>query len=97
MKSVLKLLTGIFGVSFAIFRRRVAPCHPPEPVREPLPITAVDSIALCHVPEHWPPHYNVNMEPCDMTDGPCCCGAWHDHGEDWVRNGVARFGVRPTV
>lgn len=21
--------------------------------------------------------HNANNEPCDMAQGPCCCGAWH--------------------
>jgi hypothetical protein len=21
--------------------------------------------------------HNASHEPCDMADGPCCCGAWH--------------------
>ena len=25
---------------------------------------------------------NASHEPCDMADGPCCCGAWH-HLDDW--------------
>lgn len=27
------------------------------------------------------PRFNANNEPCDMVDGPCCCGAWHNPEE----------------
>lgn len=26
--------------------------------------------------------HNACTEPCDMAEGPCCCGAWH-YLEDW--------------
>ena len=32
-------------------------------------------------PEHWPPYVNGTGRPCDMLQGPCCCGAWHDLNE----------------
>jgi hypothetical protein len=32
-------------------------------------------------PESWPPYVNGTGEPCDMLQGPCCCGAWHDLNE----------------
>lgn len=25
--------------------------------------------------------FNASNEPCDMLEGPCCCGAWHKPGE----------------
>lgn len=28
-------------------------------------------------PEHWPPYVNGTGSPCDVLQGPCCCGAWH--------------------
>ncbi len=45
-----------------------------------------------HIP--MPPtikQYNGVSEPCDMADGPCCCGAWHFLGEwsDEVRAAVS--------
>ena len=30
----------------------------------------------CSAPKH-----NGCCEPCDNTNGPCCCGAWHDKDE----------------
>ena len=36
--------------------------------------------------------FNACTEPCDIINGPCACGAWHDI-EDWVRrliNGVKK-------
>lgn len=92
---LLKLISGILGAVFPFGRRAVSP---PAPTKESPPITAIDSDTLgVGVPQHWPPRHNVNMEPCDMTDGPCCCGAWHDHDEEWVRNGVEWFGARPVA
>jgi hypothetical protein len=32
-------------------------------------------------PEHWPRYVNGTGEPCDMLQGPCCCGAWHELSE----------------
>lgn len=33
----------------------------------------------------WPDvldrNYNGSRTPCDMLEGPCCCGAWHQPGE----------------
>ena len=26
--------------------------------------------------------YNACTEPCDMLEGPCACGAWHQQ-EEW--------------
>ncbi len=42
-------------------------------------------------PDGWTDrHYNACNEPCDMLIGPCCCGAWHDAEEPWVRETLAR-------
>jgi hypothetical protein len=24
--------------------------------------------------------HNANNDPCDVLEGPCTCGAWHDYG-----------------
>jgi len=102
MGSIPKFLTGVLAAIPAPLRRRATqqpprPTPPPAPIESP-PITAADSDALGRgVPEHWPPCYNVCSDPCDMTDGPCACGAWHNHGELWVRDGVEWFGVRPAA
>ena len=32
-------------------------------------------------PEWLPKYYNGSNEPCDMLEGPCACGAWHQPGE----------------
>ena len=32
---------------------------------------------IMRYPDHWPKRYNACSEPCDVIDGPCCCGAWH--------------------
>jgi len=100
MWSIPKFLTGVLAaIPPALLRRsrrmfRRSPVQPPPPTESP-PITASDTAAIGRgVPEHWPPRHNVCSDPCDMTDGPCACGAWHDHGEGWVRDGVAWFGVR---
>jgi hypothetical protein len=29
-------------------------------------------------PKGWPAYHNGCNEPCDMLQGPCACGAWHD-------------------
>ncbi len=44
-------------------------------------------------PSHWDPHYNGHREPCDMIEGPCCCGAWHSIDEDWVKDLVNKYGL----
>jgi hypothetical protein len=31
-------------------------------------------------PANEPPRYNGQAEPCDMWNGPCSCGAWHQEG-----------------
>jgi len=41
-------------------------------------------------PEHWPKSYNSNI-PCDMADGPCCCGAWHSLKE--FRQHIVKYGM----
>ena len=33
-------------------------------------------------PEGWSKNYNASGEPCDMLQGPCCCGATHSV-QDW--------------
>lgn len=43
-------------------------------------------------PAHWPPRYNGYNDPCDTIDGPCCCGAWHVLGEEWVTDHIDKFG-----
>jgi hypothetical protein len=35
---------------------------------------------ICY-PVDWPKRFNGNNEPCDMLQGPCCCGAWHNLSE----------------
>ncbi len=40
-------------------------------------------------PEHWPPYHNVSTEPCDMLQGPCVCGAWHQLCEWAINPGAA--------
>jgi len=32
-------------------------------------------------PHHWPPYRNGGGELCDMLQGPCACGAWHQLNE----------------
>lgn len=46
--------------------------------------TRPPSPSLIPYPKEWPKYYNSNM-PCDMADGPCCCGGWHSLGE-WSEN-----------
>jgi hypothetical protein len=41
---------------------------------------SLPSQLICY-PSDWPKHFNANTEPCDMLQGPCCCGAWHDLNE----------------
>lgn len=43
-------------------------------------------------PTHWPKYYNSN-EPCDMIYGPCCCGATHSLGEEWVQKYIKEYGI----
>lgn len=94
--TLLKLLTGVLSAPVAMLGRTPSP--PPAPPPASRPISEGDRAALGRgVPGHWPPRYNSNTEPCDMTDGPCACGAWHDHGDEWVRNGVEWFGARPRA
>ena len=35
-------------------------------------------------PGHWPRWVNGTGEPCDMLQGPCACGAWHNL-QEWER------------
>lgn len=46
---------------------------------------------MIEYPENWPPHYNACNEPCDMIEGPCCCGAWHDLDEEWIKKNTEEF------
>lgn len=33
-------------------------------------------------PKHWPKHIAAHYNhPCDVADGPCACGAWHQKDE----------------
>lgn len=32
-------------------------------------------------PDEVPKNYNGQSQACDMLEGPCCCGAWHQPGE----------------
>lgn len=47
------------------------------------------------VPNHWPHHYNgVVSSPCDVIDGPCCCGAWHKYNkEQWIMENLRMYGL----
>jgi hypothetical protein len=49
------------------------------------------------IPDHWPPHYNANTSPCDIIQGPCACGAWHQLDDDWVLKNLQQYGVRLRV
>lgn len=44
-------------------------------------------------PDHWPNIYNGSEGPCDMLQGPCLCGKWHDRNEAWVQAGIDMFGL----
>lgn len=46
------------------------------------------------VPDHWPPSYNADNDPCDMIDGPCACGGWHSLDEEWVKINMERYGEK---
>ncbi|KKN70866.1 hypothetical protein LCGC14_0426490 [marine sediment metagenome] len=48
---------------------------------------------MMEYPKHWQKRCNVCSEPCDMIDGPCCCGAWHDLKEEWVCSMIAEYGL----
>lgn len=45
-------------------------------------------------PDHWPKYYNGESEPCNMIEGPCCCGGWHTVDEDWVQELIERHGLK---
>jgi len=47
-------------------------------------------------PSHWPKRHNACTEPCDMLEGPCACGAWHNKDEGWARSMATRYGVTNT-
>ena len=32
-------------------------------------------------PKDWLPYYNASGTPCDISVGPCCCGATHQPNE----------------
>jgi hypothetical protein len=32
-------------------------------------------------------YHNANVDPCDVYEGPCACGAWHQPGEFSVIQG----------
>jgi len=40
-------------------------------------------------PSHWPIYMNGYIE-CDMLQGPCRCGAWHDLNE-WEIQGLIKI------
>ena len=95
MKSMLKLLTGAFA---AIFSHRTAVAEPGSQIVEERDdnrrVAETSKNSFAGVPDHWPDRHNVNMEPCDMIDGPCVCGGWHSRDEEWVKVGIARFGLQ---
>ena len=45
---------------------------------------------LTMVPEDWPPHYNACTDPCDVIEGPCVCGAWHNLSEPWIQVALSK-------
>lgn len=45
-------------------------------------------------PDHWPKRYNACTEPCDMLEGICACGSWHDRWEDWAQEMIATYGMK---
>lgn len=47
----------------------------------------LSGVVLKEPPKEWrgwpddkPKRYNACTDPCDMWEGPCCCGAWHKDG-----------------
>lgn len=49
--------------------------------------TVVCSSDFIDYPDHWPRYFNGGgNEPCDLLQGPCACGAWHDLGEWEIRH-----------
>lgn len=48
-------------------------------------------------PKDVPPYFNTLAEPCDMWDGPCCCGALHQYGEFEIQDGQLYHCDRPVV
>ncbi len=44
-------------------------------------------------PDHWPKRYNAYNEPCDMLEGLCVCGAWHNQNEDWAKIMIELHGL----
>lgn len=87
MKSMLKLLTG----AFAAILQSAPPV--PAPVNPVTTTLAAGPRPMIAAPSHWPNRYNANTGPCDMISGPCACGAWHGLEDEWVRDGIAYFGL----
>lgn len=52
---------------------------------------------IMRYPDHWPKKYNACSEPCDVIDGPCCCGAWHCVEEDWVQSMIVAYGAEILI
>lgn len=73
-------------------KRITIPCSPPPAVKDPY-FTDLDDVFKhmfgmadeCLIPmPKGIKYYNGCNEPCDMAQGPCCCGAWHKWKE-WYR------------
>lgn len=44
-------------------------------------------------PDHWPKRHNSCLEPCDVIEGPCVCGAWHYEDDNWVKSFISKYGL----
>jgi hypothetical protein len=48
-------------------------------------------------PTHWPKRQNGGNTVCDMVQGPCACGAWHEmEREAWIWVMIEQNGLVPT-
>jgi hypothetical protein len=48
--------------------------------------------SIIPIPQEWGArHYNGSNEPCDVLQGPCSCGAWHNVMEWWVQELLQAF------
>jgi len=45
------------------------------------------------VPNFWPDHFNASYQKCDMIEGPCSCGAWHNKDEEWIKENIEKYGL----